>query len=253
MTSNHRRRVVVVTPTYDERETIADLIDAVLAEQDRVDAFELHVLVADSHSRDGTLSIVDGLAAQNPRVHLLDVHERGIGIGLFRGFQYAIDDLGADVLIEMDADFQHNPGDIPHFLQKIGEGYDVVVGSRFVDGSVNEMPLHRKALSVGANQVVRSALGLKNVTEITTSYRAFTSETFLKVDPDSVPWQEKSFIFVPVFLVRMLETGASATEIPMTMHPRVRGYSKMIYWRYMRDILSFSLKSRLGISSKHAG
>ncbi|HRX03460.1 MAG TPA: hypothetical protein P5148_09965, partial [Anaerolineae bacterium] len=112
---------------------------------------------------------------------------------------------------------------------------------------------HRKALSVGANQVVRSALGLKNVTEITTSYRAFTSETFLKVDPDSVPWQEKSFIFVPVFLVRMLETGASATEIPMTMHPRVRGYSKMIYWRYMRDILSFSLKSRLGISSKHAG
>lgn len=253
MTSNHRRRVVVVTPTYDERETIADLIDAVLAEQDRVDAFELHVLVADSHSQDGTLSIVDGLAAQNPRVHLLDVHERGIGIGLFRGFQYAIDDLGADVLIEMDADFQHNPGDIPHFLQKIGEGYDVVVGSRFVDGSVNEMPLHRKALSVGANQVVRSALGLKNVTEITTSYRAFTSETFLKVDPDSVPWQEKSFIFVPVFLVRMLETGASATEIPMTMHPRVRGYSKMIYWRYMRDILSFSLKSRLGISSKHAG
>ena len=252
MTKNIRR-AVVVTPTYDERETIADLIDAVLAEQDRVDAFELHVLVADSHSQDGTLSIVDGLAAQNPRVHLLDVHERGIGIGLFRGFQYAIDDLGADVLIEMDADFQHNPGDIPHFLQKIGEGYDVVVGSRFVDGSVNEMPLHRKALSVGANQVVRSALGLKNVTEITTSYRAVTSETFLTVDPDSVPWQEKSFIFVPVFLVRMLETGASATEIPMTMHPRVRGYSKMIYWRYMRDILSFSLKSRLGISSKHAG
>ena len=105
------------------------------------------------------------------RVHLLDVHERGIGIGLFRGFQHAIDDLGADVLIEMDADFQHNPGDIPHFLQKIDEGYDVVVGSRFVDGSINEMPAYRKALSIGANQVVRSALGLKNVTEITTSYR----------------------------------------------------------------------------------
>ncbi|MEZ4768803.1 MAG: hypothetical protein R2844_10320 [Caldilineales bacterium] len=74
----------------------------------------------------------------------------------------------------------------------------------------------------------------------------------MKVDPDSVPWQEKSFIFVPVFLVRMLETGARATEIPMTMHPAC-GYSKMIYWRYMRDILSFSLKSRLGIADKHAG
>lgn len=240
----------MVTPTYDERENIADLIGAVLAEQARVDSFELHVLVADSHSQDGTLEIVAGLAAQNPRAHLLDVQERGIGIGLFRGFQHAIDTLDAEVLIEMDADFQHNPGDIPHFLQKIDEGYDVVVGSRFVDGSINEMPLYRKALSVMANQVVRSALGLKEVTEITTSYRAFTRETFSKVDPDSVPWQEKSFIFVPVFLVRMLETGARATEIPMTMHPRVLGYSKMIYWRYVRDILSFSLKSRLGMVPK---
>ena len=81
----------------------------------------------------------------------------------------------------------------------------------------------------------------------------FTCETFLKVDPDLVPWQEQSFIFVPVFLVRMLETGALATEIPMTMHPRVRGYSKMIYWRYMRDILSFSLRSRLGMINKNSG
>lgn len=253
MTPETRRRAVVVTPTYDERENIADLIDAVLAEQDRVGSFELHVLVADSHSRDGTLEIVARLAADNPRVHLLDVGERGIGIGLFRGFQHAIDDLGADVLIEMDADFQHNPGDIPHFLQKIDQGYDVVVGSRFVDGSINEMPLYRKALSVVANQVVRSALGLHDVTEITTSYRAFTSAAFLKVDPDSVPWQEKSFIFVPVFLVRMLESGARATEIPMTMHPRVLGYSKMIYWRYVRDILSFSLRSRLGLQQKNSG
>lgn len=253
MTSTNYRRAVVVTPTYDERENIADLIDAVLAEQDRVDSFELHVLVADSHSRDGTLEIVDRLAAQNPHVHLLDVQERGIGIGLFRGFQHAIEGLGADILIEMDADFQHNPGDIPQFLQKIDEGYDVVVGSRFVDGSINEMPLYRKALSVGANQVVRSALGMKDITEITTSYRAFTSEAFLKVDPASVPWQEKSFIFVPVFLVRMLETGARATEIPMTMHPRVRGYSKMIYWRYVRDILSFSFRSRLGMIDRSSG
>ncbi len=250
--TNPPRRAVVVTPTFDEKENIADLIDAVLAEQDRIDAFDLHVLVADSHSADGTLEIVGALAERNPRVHLLDVQERGIGIGLFRGFQHAIDALDADVLIEMDADFQHNPEDIPHFLAKIDEGYDVVVGSRFVDGSVNHMPFYRKVLSVGANQVVRGALGLHGVTEITTSYRAFTKETFLKVDPATVPWQEKSFIFVPVFLVRLLETGARATEIPMTMHPRTQGYSKMVYWRYMRDILLFSARERLGAESKAA-
>ena len=245
-----RRRAVVVTPTYDEKENIADLIAAVLSEQEQVPSFELHVLVADSHSQDGTLDIVAAVAAADPRVHLLDVHERGIGIGLFKGFQHAIDALGADVLIEMDADFQHNPGDIPAFLAKIEEGYDVVVGSRFVEGSVNKMPLSRRVLSVSANQFVRAMLGLHEVTEITTSYRAFTRETFLKIDPSSVPWQEKSFIFVPVFLVRMLDTGARATEIPMTMHPRVQGYSKMIYWRYMRDIVGFSLKSRLGMMAK---
>lgn len=238
-------RAVVVTPTYDEKDTIADLIAATLAEQEHVPAFDLHVLVADSHSLDGTRDIVGELAAQSVHVHLLDVQERGIGVGLFKGFHYAIDALDADVLIEMDADFQHNPADIPRLLEKIAEGYDVVVGSRFVDGSINEMPYHRRLLSVGANQVVRTALGLHDVTEITTSFRAFTREAFLRIDPDSVPWTEQSFIFVPVFLVRMLEAGATSTEVPMTMHPRTRGYSKMIYWRYIRDILLFSARSRL--------
>lgn len=250
LSPNQLCRAVVVTPTFDEKENIADLIAAVLGEQPRCPEFDLHVLVADSHSQDGTLDIVNALAAQNNHVHLLDVQVRGIGNGLFRGFSYAIDSLHADVLIEMDADFQHNPHDIPLFLAKISEGYDVVVGSRFVDGSINRMPPHRKLLSVGANQVVRRALGLHGVTEITTSYRAFTREIFLRVDPASVPWQEKSFIFVPVFLVRMLEAGARAAEIPMTMHPRTLGYSKMVYWRYIRDILLFSLRARFGPAAK---
>lgn len=244
------RRAIVVTPTYDEKENIADLIEAVLAEQDLIRDFELYVLVADSHSRDGTLDIVQRLAGVNPRVHLLDVQVKGIGVGLYKGFCYAIEELGADVLIEMDADFQHNPADIPGFLAEIANGYDVVVGSRFVEGSTNKMPFHRKILSIGANQMVRWMLGLRGVTEITTSFRAFTRETFLRVDPDSVPWQEKSFIFVPVFLVRMLETGARATEIPMTMHPRMLGYSKMVYWRYIRDIMRFSIRSRLSMMGR---
>lgn len=242
-------RAVIVTPTFDEQENIVDLVDAVLAEQSRVSGFELHVLVADSHSQDGTLELVAELARANPQVHLLDVQERGIGVGLYKGFCYAIDVLDADVLIEMDADFQHNPADIPRFLAEIAKGYDVVVGSRFLDGSLIAMPFYRRILSIGANQFVRTMLRLHNVTEITTSYRAFTKATFLKVDPATVPWQEKSFIFVPVFLVRMLETGAKVIEIPTTMHPRAQGYSKMIYWRYIRDIVRFSVKSRLHMTA----
>ena len=242
--SRAARRAVVVIPTYDERETIAEMIGAVLAEQAHAGPFELHVLAADSHSQDGTIPIVQGIARTNPRVHLLDVQERGIGIGLYRGFRHAVSELGAEVLLEMDADFQHNPADIPRFLEQIEQGYDLVVGSRFIRGSVNRMPWFRRLLSRGANWLIRSMLGLRGVTEITTSYRAFTRELFLRIDPATVPWREKSFIFVPVFLVRMMECGAMPVEIPMTMHPRQGGYSKMVYMDYIRDILLFSVKAR---------
>lgn len=241
----HRVRAVVVTPTYDEKENIADLIAAVLAEQKNVPEFDLHILVADGHSQDGTLEIVGRLAETNSKIHLLDVEERGIGVGLYKGFRYAIDSLGAEVLIEIDADFQHNPEAIPRFLKEISKGYDVVVGSRFVADSNVKMSFFRLTLSVGANQLMRMMLGLKGVTDFTTSYRAFTKEVFLKISPESVSWQEKSFIFVPVFLVRMLECGAHATEISVSEHPRSRGHSKMSYWRYILDILRFSIKSRV--------
>jgi hypothetical protein len=108
------------------------------------------------------------------------------------------------------------------------------------------MSFFRLVLSVGANRLIRWMLGLKGVTDFTTSYRAFTREIFLKVNPDSVTWQEQSFIFVPVFLVRMLECGAHAREISISEHPRSRGHSKMTYWRYILDIFRFSIKTRLG-------
>ena len=243
-----RKRVVAVTPTYDERDNIADLIAVILAQQQEIGSFDLHVLVADSHSTDGTLAIVQALADESAKIHLLDVQQRGIGIGLYHGFRHAIDVLGAEVLVEIDSDFQHNPEDIPRFLREIAKGYDVVVGSRFAarDG-LKAIPFYRRVLSVGANQLIRIMLGLREIEEITTSYRAFTREAFLKIDPASVPWYDQSFLAVPVFLVRMLESGASVQEIPITMHPRLRGYSKMIYWKYVRDIFWFALKSRIAI------
>lgn len=238
------KRAVVVIPTYNERENIQEIVTAALAEQANLAGFDLHVLVADSHSDDGTLDIVGRMAAENPQVHLLDVMERGIGLGLSKGLCYAVETLHAQVLLEMDADFQHNPQDIPTFLDRIAAGYDLVVGSRFVPGSVNKMPWYRRVLSIGANQVIRLLLGLQGVTEVTTSYRAFTTECFLRVDPESVPWGERSFIPVPVFLVRMIESGARATEIPITMHTRAHGTSKMVYHRYIWDIFKFVVRSR---------
>lgn len=240
------RKAVVVIPTYDEKDDIADLVNEVLAQQAKAPQFSLHVLVSDSDSKDGTIEVVEQMAKADERVHLVVTHQRGIGVGLYNGIRYAIDELRADVLVEMDADFQHNPGDMPALLAKLAEGYEVVVASRFVEGSANQMPWYRWVMSVTANQMIRLMLGLRGVKEITTSYRAFTKEAFEKVEPERVPWQEKSFIAVPVFLVRMIESGARVTETPMTMHPRTRGYSKMAYGPYIRDILWFCLKSNVG-------
>lgn len=240
-------RAVVVLPSYDEKDNIEDITKAVLAQQAQINGFELLVLIADGHSQDGTIDIGQRLQAEHENVYFIDVNKRGIGAGLYLGFQHAINELAADVLIEMDSDFQHNPEDVPLLLAEIAKGYDVVVGSRFLPDSENNMPAFRRILSVGANGVLRTALGLRNITEITTSFRAIRTETFLTLDENDVPWwEEQSFIAVPVFLVRILEKGAKSTEVPMTMHPRVKGYSKMVYWRYVRDVLWFAFKDRLG-------
>lgn len=239
-------RAVVVLPTYDEKENISRLVSAIQAQQEKINDFELVILISDGHSQDGTIEVGQQLADDHSDTFFIDVNQRGIGAALYLGFHHAINELNADVLVEMDSDFQHNPDDLPSLLKPITEGYDVVVGSRFLADSQNNMPAFRRLLSVGANGVLRIALGLKNITEITTSFRAIRKETFLLLDEDDVPWWDaQSFIAVPVFLVRMLEKGAKATEVPMTMHPRVEGYSKMIYMRYIRDVLWFAIKDRL--------
>lgn len=240
-------RAVVVLPTYDEAENIEAITRAILEEQANIAAFELYVLIADGHSKDATQEISLRLCEEFESVHFVDVNQRGIGAGLYGGFMYALDQLNADVLVEMDSDFQHNPHDLPPLLAKIADGYEVVVGSRFLPDSQNNMPPFRRVLSYGANGVLRIALGLQHITEITTSFRAIRKEAFLRLEEKDVPWwEERSFIAVPVFLVRMLEKGAKATEVPMTMHPRVLGYSKMVYWRYIRDVLWFALRDRMG-------
>jgi dolichol-phosphate mannosyltransferase len=233
----------VVLPTYDEKENIFDIVNAILDQQKRVAAFKIQVVISDSHSKDGTIEIAEQLSNKDPRVHLIVTNKRGIGVGLFNGIKYAIDTLNTDVLIAMDSDFQHNPDDIPRLLEKISEGYDLVIASRFAEGVVNEIPWYRWVMSVVANQMIRMMLNIKDVREITTSFRAFTRGLFQKIETLPIPWQEDSFIAVPVYVVKMLRSGANVTEIPMTMHARAGGYSKMIYWKYIRDVTFFCIKS----------
>lgn len=238
-------RAVVVLPTFNEKGNIEEIIPLILSQEEKLKDIDLHVLVSDSHSTDGTLEVVQKLSEKNKKVHLLDVKERGIGIGIINGHRYAIDKLGAEILVQMDADLQHNPADLPKFINGVQEGYDLVVGSRFIKGGENRLPPLRWLFSWGAAMVGRIIMGIWNIHEFTTSYRAFTKELFLRVPLDKVPWQGQSFLIQPAFLYYAVKAGAKTKEVPIIFDERKRGETKIRTLKYMVDYFMFALRVRL--------
>jgi len=238
------KKVVVVLPTYNESENIEDMITLVLAQQKKVKDWELFVLVSDSHSPDGTGDVVNKIKKNNDHVELLDVKERGIGVGLLKGYEYAFNKMDADAIIQMDADLQHDPKEIPNFLRAIDEGYSFVQGSRFIQGGKNELEWYRRFFSRAANLYSRILMGVYRVHEFTTSYRAFTKELFNRLDFAKIPWRGKSFLFQPAFLYACLNQGAKVKEIPIVFVDRSRGLSKMEIVHYILDLSLFGIRVR---------
>lgn len=239
------KKVVVVLPTYNESENIEDMLVLVLAQQKKIKNWELFVLVSDSHSPDGTGDLVRRLENTNSHVELLDVEERGIGVGLLKGYEYAFNKMEADAVIQMDADLQHDPKEIPHFLCAIDQGYSFVQGSRFIKGGRNELEWYRRFFSWSANLYSRVLMGVYKIHEFTTSYRAFTKELFAKLDLSEIPWKGKSFLFQPAFLYTCIYQGAKVKEIPIVFIDRSRGLSKMEIVQYIIDLSLFGIRVRL--------
>ena len=128
-------KVVIVIPTYNEGENLKKLIPLLEPEIKKFDHHEIAVLIVDGNSPDGTDKIVKKLSKKYPYAHLLLEDEKaGIGAAYFYGFEHAMKKMGADVLVEMDGDMQHRPEDLTRLLKKFDEGYDYVIGSRFVKG-----------------------------------------------------------------------------------------------------------------------
>lgn len=244
------KKVVVVLPTYNESENIEDMIVLVLAEQKKIKNWELFVLVSDSHSPDGTGDLVRKLKSTNGQVELLDVKERGIGVGLLKGYEYAFNKMGADAVIQMDADLQHDPKEIPNFIVALDQGYSFVQGSRFIAGGRNELEWYRRFFSRAANLYSRVLMGVYKIHEFTTSYRAFTKELFAKLDLSEIPWRGKSFLFQPAFLYTCIYQGAKVKEIPIVFVDRSRGLSKMEIIQYIVDLSLFGIRVRLKKSSR---
>lgn len=238
-------RLVVNIPTYNEKENVEEIIKKVLAVGKKIPQVDLHVLVSDSHSPDGTGEIVKKISRTNPRVHYLDVKDRGLGVGLIKGHRFAIDRIRADILAQMDGDLSHDPETLPQMLEYIQKGYDLVSGSRLMPGGKNLLGRHRRLFTWGSSMYCRLSWGTLNLTEYTNSYRMFTKNLFQKIDFTKVPWRARTYIIQPAFLYAAIGAGAKIKEVPITFEDRKRGYSKAQIVAYTLDVLKFGVKARL--------
>lgn len=238
-------RIVVNIPTYNEKDNIEEIIKRVLATAKKIPQADLHVLVSDSHSPDGTDDIVKRISRTNPKVHYLDVKERGLGIGIVKGHRFAIDRLRADILAQMDGDLSHDPSTLPTMVEYINKGFDLVNGSRLIRGGKNLLGWHRRLFTRGSALFCKISWGTFNLTEYTNSYRVFTKNLFQKIDFRTVPWKAKTYIIQPSFLYAAIEAGAKIKEVPITFEDRKKGYSKAKIIAYTLDVIKFGIKVRM--------
>jgi dolichol-phosphate mannosyltransferase len=213
-------RALVIVPTYNERFNIARLIPAILAQDP-----SLEILVVDDGSPDGTGAIVDGIAANNARVHVIHRAEKlGLGTAYIAGFRWALE-RKYDLVFEMDADFSHNPERLPEFLAAIKQS-DVVLGSRYQDGHVNVVnwPMSRLFLSYGANIYARAVTGLP-IFDTTGGFKCFRRNVLESIDLNSV--KSNGYAFQIEMSYRVWKRGFSLVEIPIIFVDRAEGVSKM--------------------------
>ncbi len=212
-------RALVVSPTYNERGNLGELVDRFLALPD-----EIHLLIVDDNSPDGTGQLADEIAAREPRVHVLHRAEKdGLGRAYIAGFQWALEREYPFVL-EMDADLSHNPADVPRLLEAAADA-DLVLGSRYRDGiRVINWPLNRLMLSLGAALYVRLITGMP-FSDPTGGFKCFRRETLRKLDLETV--RSNGYSFQIELTHRVWRQGLRVTEVPIIFTDRFFGKSKM--------------------------
>lgn len=236
------RDALVITPTYNERESITELVRRLFdATGDRVD-----LLVIDDGSPDGTAGIVKELAANDERIHLEErAGKLGLGTAYVKGFRWAIE-RGYSAAIEMDADLSHNPADVPRLLDALSDA-DLVIGSRYVPGGgVSNWGRARRLLSSAGNVYARMWLGYK-VKDSTAGFRAYRTSALARQDLGSI--HSEGYGFQIEMTRRFHRAGLRIREVPITFTERALGHSKMshrIVVEALGSVTRWGLKDRFG-------
>lgn len=223
-------RVLVVTPTYNERDNLERFVSSVHAVLP-----EAHVLVVDDASPDGTGEIADRLAGRDERVRVLHRSGKlGIGSAYLEGFRYGLRE-GYDVLFQMDTDLSHDPTYLPDFLASIDAGADVVLGSRNIrGGGVEGWGPGRHFLSKGGSFYSRFILGIP-IRDLTSGYKAWRSEVLEAIDLGGV--RSEGYSFQIEMTWRAVNRGFSVREVPIVFVDRRAGQSKMSREIFLEAVL----------------
>lgn len=210
--------VLVIVPTYNERENIRAIAASV-----RSHGYDL--LIVDDGSPDGTGAIADRLAAKDEGIHVLHRAEKaGLGPAYAAGFARGLE-MGAEILCEMDADFSHDPSDIPRLVAAVRDGADLAIGSRYAPGGgTRGWPWSRRMISRGGNIYASTVLGIQ-VKDATAGFRAFRDTTIRKIDPST--GEASGYGFQVEMTWRTEEAGLTIVEVPITFRERRSGESKM--------------------------
>jgi len=214
-------RAVVCLPTYNERENIEPMVRAL---GEVLDTTRDRVLVIDDGSPDGTGAIADRLAAELPWVEVLHrARKEGLGRAYVAGFERALAD-GAELVLEIDCDFSHDPNDVPRLIAAVEEGADLALGSRYVaGGGVEDWGLVRRALSKGASIYTR--LLLMPVRDPTGGFKCFRRAVLEAIDLRRI--EADGYVFQIEMTYRARQAGFRVVEVPIHFSDRQAGGSKM--------------------------
>ncbi len=211
----------LVLPTYNEAENVEEIVAAAVSALPQGS----RVLVVDDGSPDGTGEIADRIAAAEPAVEVLHrTVKEGLGPAYIAGFRHALG-AGAGLVLEMDADFSHDPADLPRLIAAVQGGADFAIGSRYVaGGGVAGWTAGRKLISRGGSAYARLLLGV-DVRDLTGGFKCFRREVLEAIDLGTV--ESKGYAFQVEMTYRALRSGFRVVEVPIVFHDRRAGDSKM--------------------------
>jgi dolichol-phosphate mannosyltransferase len=231
-------KIVIILPTYNEKDNIGPMLGA-LQEQFREIRHDMNILVVDDNSPDGTADIVRAEAKTAANIFLITGQKQGLGAAYVRGMKYAINELHADAVMEMDADFSHKPEDVPRLIEAIDGGADFAIGSRYVPGGKipDDWSFLRRMNSKWGNVFARYVAGMYQVRDCTAGFRAIRAEVIRKIDPDTL--KVKGYAFQISLLHEAILNHANVMEIPVEFADRTRGETKL----GLSDIVEFMLNA----------